>query len=50
MCDPAQDTLAHISQLQQGLKSITDYCTAFFELKGKLGHADAESKYIKDHF
>ncbi|KAG6867421.1 hypothetical protein C0993_002963 [Termitomyces sp. T159_Od127] len=48
--DQAQDALNRIDQLQQGLKSITDYCTAFFELKGKLELADAESDYIKDRF
>ncbi|KAG6875619.1 hypothetical protein C0993_008277 [Termitomyces sp. T159_Od127] len=48
--DQAQDALTRIGQLQQGSRSITDYCTAFFELKGKLGHIDAESKYIKDRF
>ena len=28
--DPEQDALTKIGQLQQGSKSITDYCTAFF--------------------
>ncbi|KAG6876450.1 hypothetical protein C0993_003006 [Termitomyces sp. T159_Od127] len=49
-CDPAQDALAHIGLLQQGFRSIMDYCTAFFGLRGKLGHADAESEYMKDRF
>ncbi|KAG5727064.1 hypothetical protein E4T56_gene20328 [Termitomyces sp. T112] len=48
--DPAQDALTWIGQLQQGSKSITDYCTAFFELKGRLGQADADSEYVKDCF
>ncbi|KAG6867129.1 hypothetical protein C0993_006482 [Termitomyces sp. T159_Od127] len=48
--DQAQDALTRIGQLQQGSKSITDYYTAFFELKGKLGHVDAEGKYVKDRF
>lgn len=48
--DPAQDALNQIAMLQQGSKSITDYCMAFFELKGKLGPADANSEYIKDRF
>lgn len=50
LCDPAQDVLNHIGTLQQGSKSITEYCTMFFELKGKLGPADANSEYIKDRF
>ncbi|KAG6860535.1 hypothetical protein C0995_010106 [Termitomyces sp. Mi166 len=41
--DLAQDALTHLEQLQQGSRSITDYRTIFFELKGKLGQADAES-------
>ncbi|KAH0583099.1 hypothetical protein H2248_010985 [Termitomyces sp. 'cryptogamus'] len=48
--DQAQDALTRIGQLQQGSKSITDYCTAFFELKGRLGQADADSEYVKDRF
>ncbi|KAG6897440.1 hypothetical protein C0993_007508 [Termitomyces sp. T159_Od127] len=48
--DQAQDALTWIRQLQQGSKSITDYCTAFFELKGRLGQANADSKYVKDRF
>ncbi|KAG6879906.1 hypothetical protein C0992_009897 [Termitomyces sp. T32_za158] len=48
--DQAQDALTRIGQLQQGSKSITDYCTAFFELKGKLGPAEAEGEYVKDRF
>ncbi|KAG6867603.1 hypothetical protein C0993_000611 [Termitomyces sp. T159_Od127] len=48
--DQAQDALNRIGQLQQGSKLITDYCTAFFELKGKLGQVDAKSDYIKDRF
>ncbi|KAG6867066.1 hypothetical protein C0993_007108 [Termitomyces sp. T159_Od127] len=48
--DQAQDALTWIGQLQQGSKSIMDYCTAFFKLKGRLGQADADSKYVKDCF
>ncbi|KAG6839840.1 hypothetical protein H0H87_012781, partial [Tephrocybe sp. NHM501043] len=48
--DPAQDALTCIGALQQGSKTITEYCTAFLELKGKLGKADAESEYVKDRF
>ncbi|KAG6865019.1 hypothetical protein C0993_008354 [Termitomyces sp. T159_Od127] len=48
--DQVQDALTRIGQLQQGSKSITDYCTAFFKLKGKLGHTDAEGEYVKDCF
>ncbi|KAG6868122.1 hypothetical protein C0993_007380 [Termitomyces sp. T159_Od127] len=48
--DLAQDALTRIRSLQQGLKTITEYCTAFFKLKGKLGPIDANSEYIKDHF
>ncbi|KAG6895379.1 hypothetical protein C0993_009648, partial [Termitomyces sp. T159_Od127] len=50
MQDQAQDTLTRIGQLQQRSKSITNYCMAFFELKGKLGRADMEGEYIKDRF
>ncbi|KAG6875691.1 hypothetical protein C0992_002816 [Termitomyces sp. T32_za158] len=50
MWDQVQDMLTRIGQLQQGSKLITNYCTAFFKLKGKLGRADAEGKYVKDHF
>ncbi|KAG6867803.1 hypothetical protein C0993_010850 [Termitomyces sp. T159_Od127] len=50
MRDQAQDALTRIGQRQQGSKSIPDYCTAFFELKGRLGQADADSKYVKDRF
>ncbi|KAG6872084.1 hypothetical protein C0993_002452, partial [Termitomyces sp. T159_Od127] len=48
--DQAQDVLTRIRQLQQGSKSITNYCTVFFELKGKLGHVDVEGEYVKDRF
>lgn len=48
--DPAQDALNKLGVLQQGSRSITEYCTAFFELKGKLGPADANSEYVKDRF
>ncbi|KAG6867181.1 hypothetical protein C0993_005978 [Termitomyces sp. T159_Od127] len=44
------DALTCISLLQQGSKSIMDYCMEFFKLKGKLECADVESKYMKDHF
>ena len=50
MHDLAQDALACLGQLQQGSKSIMDYCTMFLELKGKLGNVDMASKYIKDCF
>ncbi|KAG6876240.1 hypothetical protein C0993_004788 [Termitomyces sp. T159_Od127] len=50
MHDPAQDTLNHIAVLQQGSKSIMEYCTAFFELKGWLSPLDAASNYVKDRF
>ncbi|KAG6878324.1 hypothetical protein C0993_008502 [Termitomyces sp. T159_Od127] len=48
--DLAQDALTQIGSLQQGSKTITEYCTAFFELKSKLGPADTNSKYVKDCF
>ena len=48
--EPEQEALTWLGQLQQGSRSIMDYCTAFFELKGKLGKADAESQYVKDRF
>ncbi|KAG6863850.1 hypothetical protein C0993_010145 [Termitomyces sp. T159_Od127] len=48
--DQVQDALTRIGQLQQGSKSITNYYIAFFKLKGKLRHVDAEGEYIKDHF
>ncbi|KAG6875697.1 hypothetical protein C0993_007957 [Termitomyces sp. T159_Od127] len=50
MRDQVQDALTHIGQLTQGSKSITNYCMAFFELKGKLGQADANGEYVKDQF
>ncbi|KAG6887901.1 hypothetical protein C0995_011724 [Termitomyces sp. Mi166 len=50
MQDPEQDMLTYIRELDQGLKSITDYCIAYFELKGKLGLADTNSKYVKNSF
>lgn len=50
MHNQAQDVLNRIGQLQQGSRSITDYCTAFFKLKGRLGCVDAASNYIKDRF
>lgn len=48
--NPTQDALTCLDQLQQGSKSITNYCMTFFYLKGRLGHADVESEYVKDHF
>ncbi|KAG6895947.1 hypothetical protein C0992_011376 [Termitomyces sp. T32_za158] len=50
MREPAQDALNRIGVLQQGSKSITDYCTAFFKLKGKLSPRDAASDYVQDRF
>ncbi|KAG5335158.1 hypothetical protein C0989_002093 [Termitomyces sp. Mn162] len=50
LCNLVQDALNHIAMLQQGSRSITDYCTMFFKLKGRLGASDANSKYIKDCF
>ncbi|KAG6902034.1 hypothetical protein C0995_005244 [Termitomyces sp. Mi166 len=50
MWDPEQNTLTCIGELNQGSKSIMDYCIAYFELKGKLGLADANSEYIKNCF
>ncbi|KAG6839646.1 hypothetical protein C0991_000552 [Blastosporella zonata] len=49
-CNPAQDALTQIAALQQGSKTITEYCTAFVELKGKLGPADAEGEWVKERF
>lgn len=50
MRDPAQNALACLEQLQQGSKSIMDYCTAFFKLKEKLSSADVVSEYVKNSF
>lgn len=46
----AQDALNWIGVLQQGLKSITEYCMAFFKLKGKLSLANTNSNYMKNCF
>ncbi|KAG6883231.1 hypothetical protein C0993_007276, partial [Termitomyces sp. T159_Od127] len=48
--DLAQDALNHIAVLQQGFKTIMEYCTTFFELKGRLSPMDATSDYMKDRF
>ncbi|KAG6894463.1 hypothetical protein C0993_011418, partial [Termitomyces sp. T159_Od127] len=48
--DLAQDVLNRIEVLQQGSKTITEYCTTFFELKGRLSPMDAASDYVKDRF
>ncbi|KAG6860303.1 hypothetical protein C0995_012925 [Termitomyces sp. Mi166 len=45
-----QDALAWLGQLQQGSKSIIDYCKTFFELQKKLKEADAASEWVKDQF
>ncbi|KAG6875061.1 hypothetical protein C0993_011012, partial [Termitomyces sp. T159_Od127] len=50
MHDPAQDMLNRIVVLQQGTKSITEYCMAFFELKWRLSPLDMASDYVKDQF
>ncbi|KAG6895647.1 hypothetical protein C0993_009344 [Termitomyces sp. T159_Od127] len=48
--DPVQDALNCIGVLQQGLRSIMEYCMVFFELKGRLGPSNANSEYVKDRF
>ncbi|KAG6877886.1 hypothetical protein C0993_002724 [Termitomyces sp. T159_Od127] len=48
MRDMAQEALNGIAVLQQGSRSITEYCMAFFKLKGRLSPSDAGSDCIKD--
>ncbi|KAG6866602.1 hypothetical protein C0993_007497 [Termitomyces sp. T159_Od127] len=46
----AQDAFNRIGVLQQGLRSIMEYYTVFFELKEHLRPSNANSEYVKDQF